>query len=196
MFSFLFKIFDPSGFPPRWQCGTAWSVDPWLGWLHICSDAVTFAAYYAVPCVVMYFVLRRRDVRFPPVFYVFLGLVFLSCGTVHLIEAAIFWWAAYRLSAVMKLLTAVVSGSGVLMLVRVLPRALDLKSPEGIAAVRAISARSDVVIENFRVGVADKPEGGWPWSGPTWYVRHSSHWNPGRPNRYRKTRRGLRRPRA
>jgi formyl-CoA transferase len=34
--------------------------------------------------------------------------------------------------------------------------ALDLKSPEGIAAVRALSARSDVVIENFRVGAADK----------------------------------------
>jgi len=34
--------------------------------------------------------------------------------------------------------------------------ALDLKSPKGIAAVRALSARSDVVLENFRVGVADK----------------------------------------
>jgi len=34
--------------------------------------------------------------------------------------------------------------------------ALDLKSPKGIAAVRSLSARSDVVIENFRVGVADK----------------------------------------
>jgi formyl-CoA transferase len=33
--------------------------------------------------------------------------------------------------------------------------ALDLKSPGGVAAVRALSARSDVVIENFRVGVAD-----------------------------------------
>ncbi len=34
--------------------------------------------------------------------------------------------------------------------------ALDLKSPKGIAAVRALASRSDVVIENFRVGVADK----------------------------------------
>lgn len=34
--------------------------------------------------------------------------------------------------------------------------ALDLKSPKGIAAVRALSARSDVVLENFRAGVADK----------------------------------------
>jgi len=34
--------------------------------------------------------------------------------------------------------------------------ALDLKSPKGIEAVRALSARSDVVLENFRVGVADK----------------------------------------
>ena len=34
--------------------------------------------------------------------------------------------------------------------------ALDLKSPRGVAAVRALSARSDVVIENFRAGAADR----------------------------------------
>jgi len=139
MWESLTRIFDPTGFPPRWHCGTAWSDEPWLGWLHIFSDLATFAAYYAVPCVVIYFVSRRRNLKFPPVFYLFLFLVFLSCGTVHLIESVIFWWPVYRFSAVAKLLTAVVSGAGVVVLMRVLPRALELKSPEAFR--REVSER-------------------------------------------------------
>src|SRR5690606_26019929 len=61
-------------------------------------------------------------------FYVFLAAIFLSCGTVHLVEAAAFWWPAYRLSGIVKLLTAVVSCAGVVVLARVLPDALELRS--------------------------------------------------------------------
>lgn len=96
MWESLTRIFDPTGFPPRWHCCTAWSDEPWLGWLHIVSYLATFAAYYAVPCVVICFVSRRRNLKFPPVFYLFLCLVFLSCGTVPLIESVIFWWPVYR----------------------------------------------------------------------------------------------------
>ncbi len=76
------------------------------------SDLATFVAYYAVPCVVMFFVYRQRNLKFPPVFYVLLGMVFLSCGTVHLIEAGIFWWPVYRLSALAKMVTAPCPASG------------------------------------------------------------------------------------
>jgi hypothetical protein len=70
---------------------------PWIAWLHIVSDLVTFLSYFAVPAVVMYFVRQRCDLKFPPVFYGFLGIIFLSCGTVHLIEAGIFYWpGCYR----------------------------------------------------------------------------------------------------
>jgi len=34
--------------------------------------------------------------------------------------------------------------------------AVDLKSPEGVAAVRALAARADVVIESFKPGVAER----------------------------------------
>src|SRR5947209_1018471 len=34
--------------------------------------------------------------------------------------------------------------------------AIDLADPRGVDAVRALAARSDVVIENFRTGVADR----------------------------------------
>ncbi len=126
--------FDTSGFPARWFCGSTWSEEPWIGWLHIISDLLIFAAYFAVPVVVMYFVRQRDDLKFPPVFYGFLGAIFFSCGLVHLIEASIFWWPIYRMSGLAKLLTAVFSASGVVVLARLLPAALELKSGTVYAA--------------------------------------------------------------
>ncbi|NIL99203.1 MAG: response regulator, partial [Planctomycetales bacterium] len=95
---------------------------------HIAADIATFAAYYAVPCLVVYYVNRRGTFKFPPIFYVFVGLVFLSCGTVHLVEAGMFWWPIYRFSGAIKLVTALVSCTGVVVLAKVLPTALELKS--------------------------------------------------------------------
>ncbi|NIP96869.1 MAG: signal transduction histidine kinase, partial [Akkermansiaceae bacterium] len=83
----MMNPFDTTGFPPRWQCGPAWEEQPWVGWLHIGADLLIFLAYFAVPVVVLYFVRQRDDLNFPPIFYVFLSLIFLSCGTVHLVEA-------------------------------------------------------------------------------------------------------------
>ncbi len=139
MWDLVSKLFDPTGFPPRWHCGAAWSEEAWLGWLHVVSDLATFAAYYAVPVVVVYFVTRHQNVKFPRIFYVFLGLIFLSCGTVHLVEAGIFWWPIYRFSGVMKALTAIVSCTGVIVLMRILPNALELKS--GAAYRREVTGR-------------------------------------------------------
>jgi len=146
MLEMLTRPFDTSGFPARWNCGEAWEAAPALGWAHIVADVATFCAYFAVPFVVLYFVLKRPGLTFPRVFYVFLGLIFFSCGFVHLTEAVMFWSPVYRFSALVKLVTAAVSCTGVVLLARVLPRALDLKSPaelerEIAQKKRAIEAR-------------------------------------------------------
>jgi signal transduction histidine kinase len=96
-----------------------------LGWLHISSDLATWAAYTAIPLVLGYFVLRRHDVVFPGVFWIF-GVFILACGLGHLVEAAIFWWPAYGLAGGVKLLTAVVSWVAVVALVKITPAALAL----------------------------------------------------------------------
>ena len=134
MFDWLFHFFSTDGFPPRWDCGSGWVEEPIVGWLHIFSDLAIFASYYAVPCVVAWFVMRHHAVKFPLIFWVFFGLIFFSCGSVHLVEAGIFWWPQYRLSALLKFVTAVVSSIGVVVLARSLPRALDLKTPEQLQA--------------------------------------------------------------
>src|SRR5690606_38615369 len=117
MLEFLLKLFDTDDFPARWHCGR-WSDGH--GWLHILSDLSIFAAYMAIPCVLATFVLKRKDIPFPRIFWLFVAFI-ASCGTVHLIEAIIFWQPVYRLGGVVKLFTAVVSWGTVVALIPVIP---------------------------------------------------------------------------
>ncbi len=124
MLDFFKHLFDTSGFPARWYCGT-WT--PPHGWLHVISDLAIFGAYLAIPCVLGYFVYRRKDVPFPKIFW-FFGVFILTCGLMHLVEAIIFWKPVYRVSGAIKAVTAVSSWATVAALVPVMPKALALPS--------------------------------------------------------------------
>ncbi len=122
MYAFLSQLLDTNGFPARWHCGS-WT--PGHGWLHILSDCGIFGAYMAIPIGLAYFTWKRNDVPFQPVFWLFVAFI-ASCGVGHLIEATIFWHPWYRLSGVVKLITALVSWATVIALVPIIPRALAL----------------------------------------------------------------------
>jgi PAS domain S-box-containing protein len=152
MFEFLAHLFEASDFTPRWQCG------PWTaghGWLHILSDLGVWSAYVAIPCVLAYFLVRRKDLPFRLIFLLF-GAFILACGTTHLMEAIIFWWPAYRLAGVIKLFTALVSWGTVFALVPVMPKVLAMRSPaelegqigERTAALLETQQRHAAIIES------------------------------------------------
>jgi PAS domain S-box-containing protein len=137
VFDFLMHLFDTSGFPPRWQCGS-WTAGH--GFLHILSDLGVWSAYVAIPCVLVSFVVRRQDIPFRTIFWLF-GAFILACGTTHLMEALLFWWPAYRLAGAIKLCTALISWATVISLVPIVPRVLTMRSPEELE--REIAARKD-----------------------------------------------------
>ena len=95
-------LFDSTGFPPRWKCGN-WA--PELGWMHIAADLAIFAAYVAIPVAVAVVMARRRRLPFAGVFWLFSAFI-LSCGAVHLLDAVAFYRPMYRLSGLVKVLTA------------------------------------------------------------------------------------------
>lgn len=119
---FFSKLFDTSDFAPRWRCGN-WP--PELGWLHIIADGAIFFAYAAIPASLMFFLLRRRDVPFRTIYWLFVAFI-LSCGITHLIDATMFYYPAYRFLGVMKLVTATVSLFTVFALARIMPEALKI----------------------------------------------------------------------
>ncbi|PQO38524.1 hypothetical protein C5Y97_10770 [Blastopirellula marina] len=120
--TFLGSLLDTSDFPARWQCGN-WHLE--VGWIHIASDVAIFAAYFAIPVVLFRFVRARDDFPVPSVVILF-SLFILACGLGHLLEATMFWWPAYRLSGLVKLVTALVSWGTVAVLAWTLPYLLSL----------------------------------------------------------------------
>jgi|GEM_PF-2387368 len=122
MFEFFRNLFQTSDFPARWNSGNWTELH---GWVHIVSDLGTFGAYVTIPLVLIYFITKRKDVPLPWIFWLFCIFIFL-CGTVHLVEAIIFWVPVYRLSGALKFTTALASWSTVLVMIPSLPKALSL----------------------------------------------------------------------
>jgi signal transduction histidine kinase/ActR/RegA family two-component response regulator len=177
MISFFQQLFDTAGFPPRWTCGD-WTEAH--GWLHILSDLAITGAYFAIPLTLVYFVRRRTDLPFVPIFWLFAAFI-VSCGTTHLVEASIFWHPWYRFSGLMKMITAVVSWMTVIALIMIIPNALalpgvaklNLQLTDEIAerkqveeALRASEARMRLATEATEVGI-------WEWNILTGVV----HWD-------------------
>ena len=121
---FFLGIFDTSYWPPRWHCGT-WT--DFHGWLYIVSDLFIWAAYFAIPFLLFRILNKRKDIPFPKIIWLFIAFILL-CGTTHLIDAVIFWWPAYRLSALVRFITAVVSIFTVYALYKILPMVYNLRT--------------------------------------------------------------------
>jgi PAS domain S-box-containing protein len=78
--------------------------------------------------VLVSFARRRRDLPFSWMFWMF-GAFIIGCGTTHLMEVVTTYLPVYRLSGLIKLLTAGVSLATALALLPLVPRALALRSP-------------------------------------------------------------------
>nr|WP_294944002.1 HAMP domain-containing sensor histidine kinase [uncultured Mucilaginibacter sp.] len=121
---FFGNIFSTAHWPARWHCGS-WS--DFHGWLYIISDISIWASYFAIPVLLIIMLRKKKDIPFLKIFVLFVAFILL-CGLTHLIDAAIFWWPAYRLSALLRFITAVVSIFTVFALYRVLPLVFSLRS--------------------------------------------------------------------
>jgi C4-dicarboxylate-specific signal transduction histidine kinase len=120
-FSKLFSLdFMPHGDCYFWK--------PEIVWLHAISDAIIALSYYLIPFILIYFVRKRKDLPFNKIFMMF-GVFILACGTTHLMEVWTLWYPIYRLSGIIKAITAVVSIVTAVMLVKLVPKALALPSP-------------------------------------------------------------------
>lgn len=101
---------------------------PELLWLHVISDLVIAAAYYAISIALLYFAKRRRDVVFRSVFLLF-GLFILACASTHFMGAWTVWYPAYWTDGAIKAITAVVSLGTAILIWPLIPQALQIPSP-------------------------------------------------------------------
>ena len=123
---FLKKLWGTGLFMPHGHC-FLWRRD--ILALHVVSDVAIALAYYSIPLVLLIFVRRRPDFKFPWIFYLFASFI-MACGTTHIMEILTIWKPAYYLQGLVKLGTAIVSVITAIKLWPLLPQALDLPSPE------------------------------------------------------------------
>ncbi len=124
----LFNQLCGAVYMPHGQC-YLW--EPALVWLHAVSDGLIALAYFSIPLALAYFVRRRRDVPFPAVFVMFCAFI-VACGTTHLLEVWTIWEPHYWLSGSVKFITAAISIATAVALLRVMPAAVSLPSPEDL----------------------------------------------------------------
>jgi len=122
--AFFKKLFDSSDWPPRWHCGQ-WT--EFHGWLYIISDLLIWSAYFTIPVVIIRFISKKQDIRFTRLYFMFAAFI-LACGATHFLDALAFWIPVYRLNALARFITGVVSWATVFYLVKYLPFVFSLKS--------------------------------------------------------------------
>lgn len=105
--------------------------NPGLVWLHVISDGLITASYFVIPFALLQFVRKRRDIPFHWMFVCF-GVFIVACGTTHAMEIWNLWHANYWLSGVIKAITAAASVPTAILLVRLIPQAVSLPSPENM----------------------------------------------------------------
>ena len=88
-----------------------------------------WAAYLAIPVILVHFARKRQDVPFRNLFWLF-GAFIIFCGTTHFVDFLTFQYPAYRLLGLMKALTALASCATVAVMIPLAPRALSMRFPE------------------------------------------------------------------
>lgn len=121
------------GFLPHGFCLT-WI--PGLLWLHVASDTLIALAYFSIPLTLLYFVRRRPDLPFGPMYLLF-GAFIVACGVTHLMDVWTLWKPDYWLAGGIKALTAAVSVTTAIALVLGLPRALSIPSVQQLEKAKA-----------------------------------------------------------
>jgi len=120
------SFFDYEKFMPHGMC-YLWQPD--ILWTSVASDVVTALSYYSITLAFIYFVKKRTDLPYPWFFVLAGSIIFMACGTTHLISAIVIWEPIYGISAISKAITAISSFFTGILIWFILPFFLGLASP-------------------------------------------------------------------
>jgi hypothetical protein len=122
--SFLAATFAENGLTPHGFC-LLWQ--PGLIWLHVVSDAVTGASYYAIPVALAYSHLEASRHRFRSGV---LDVCSVHTGVRHdpFFDVWTLWHPDYAIQGIIKAITAAISITTAAMLWLIMPQLLQLQS--------------------------------------------------------------------
>jgi len=101
--------------------------------LHLISDFLIATAYFVIPFTLVNFVRKRRDLPFNWMFVCF-GIFILACGMTHVMEIITLWKPYYWVSGIVKAITALASVPTAILLIRLIPQAVNFPGPAVLRA--------------------------------------------------------------
>jgi two-component system, chemotaxis family, sensor kinase Cph1 len=125
LIEFFRGLFSYSEWPARWHCGY-WS--DFHGWLYILSDGLIWFAYFAIPTIILNYFNKKRDLLHYRHGYFLFAAFILLCGSTHYMDILMFWFPMYRLNALIRFATGVVSIITVFYLIKILPEMFKLRT--------------------------------------------------------------------
>jgi PAS domain S-box-containing protein len=137
---FLHHALSTDGFMPHGMC-YLWQ--PGILSLHVVSDAFIALAYATIPFTLIYFVRRRRDLQFNWMFVCF-AIFIVACGATHVMEIVTVWKPVYWISGLVKATTALASVPTAFLLVKLIPDALRLPSPQALRHEIEVRERAEL----------------------------------------------------
>ena len=151
---YLFTLLLAQGFMPHGYC-YLWT--PGLLQLIVVSDALIAIAYLTIPVTLIYLIRKRRDIPFNWMFGAF-GVFILACGATHIMDIWTVWNPDYWLSGFVKAITAVASVITAILLVKLVPVALRIPSPEQLARVNEELIRANMELQEANRHLAETQE--------------------------------------
>lgn len=129
VFDFFGNLFKSSDFRSYWQSGS-WT--DFHGWFYILSDLLVWSAYFVIPLVILNYAIKSgKSFKFNKLSLLFASFILL-CGATFLVDALMFWIPLFRLSALIRFITGIISWVAVFHAVKHLPRAFTLRTQEAV----------------------------------------------------------------
>ncbi len=141
MLQLIQNLLFPTQYMPHGHC-YLWQTP--LVSLHVASDFLIEIAYFSIPAMLIYFIIKRRDVPFLAIFALF-GAFIVLCGTGHLLDIWTLWHPAYWLSGAEQAITAIVSCFTAGQMITLLPQFLSLKTPQELEEIN-IKLQREILI--------------------------------------------------
>lgn len=109
-------------FIPRGHC---YQWEPALVWLQVVADLAIGLACVALAVALAYLAKKGRPLPRPGAAVAF-GIFIVSCGVTHVLDVVVIWEPVYWLEGTLRAITAVASVATALLLLGLVPRALEL----------------------------------------------------------------------
>lgn len=116
--------------------GVCFLLRPDLILLHVTADVLIALAYFSIPITLVYFAMKKDQIPFKSVLGLFAAFITL-CGLTHVFGMVTIWYPVYYLEGVVKILTAMVSVATAIILIPLVPRALNMRTATELEASNA-----------------------------------------------------------